>query len=210
MIIAVDGPSAAGKGTLARGIAKHYGFHFLDTGALYRMVGLQMLRTQSDFSDVAKAAEFASTLNPIDFADLELRGEVVGSAASKVAAIPEVRLALLKFQRDFAAREPGAVLDGRDIGTVICPDADVKFFITASVEARSQRRFKELLGLGMSASIATVTTDIKARDTRDATRSTAPTRPAADAIVIDTSGLGVDEALKLVLAFIKSRIYPSS
>ena len=210
MIIAVDGPSAAGKGTLARGIAKHYGFHFLDTGALYRMVGLQMLRTQSYFSDVAKAAEFASTLNPIDFADLELRGEVVGSAASKVAAIPEVRLALLKFQRDFAAREPGAVLDGRDIGTVICPDADVKFFITASVEARSQRRFKELLGLGMSASIAAVTTDIKARDTRDATRSTAPTRPAADAIVIDTSGLGVDEALKLVLAFIKSRIYPSS
>ena len=205
MIIAVDGPSAAGKGTLARGIAKHYGFHFLDTGALYRMVGLQMLRTQSDFSDVAKAAEFASTLNPIDFADLELRGEVVGSAASKVAAIPEVRLALLKFQRDFAAREPGAVLDGRDIGTVICPDADVKFFITASVEARSQRRFKELLGLGMSASIAAVTTDIKARDTRDATRSTAPTRPAADAIVIDTSGLGVDEALKLVLATIKSR-----
>ena len=205
MIIAVDGPSAAGKGTLARGIAAHYGFHFLDTGALYRMVGLQMLRTQSDFAHVVLATGFAQNLNVDDFDDHELRDEVVGSAASKVAAIPQVRTALLKFQRDFALRKPGAVLDGRDIGTVICPDADVKFFITASVEARSLRRFKELQGLGLPASLEAVTADIKARDARDATRSTAPTVAAADALVVDTSKLGVDEALKVVLAAIEAR-----
>ena len=203
MIIAVDGPSAAGKGTLARGIAAHYGFHFLDTGALYRMVGLQMLRTQTDFADVARAAEFARDLNVDDFEDHELRSEVVGSAASKVAVIPEVRSALLKFQRDFAQLLPGAVLDGRDIGTVICPDADVKFFITASVEARVLRRFKELQGLGIATSLADVEADIKARDARDATRKTAPTLAAADAIAVDTSELGVDEALKQVLGAIK-------
>ncbi len=204
-IIAVDGPSAAGKGTLARGIAQHYGFHFLDTGALYRMVGLQMLRTQSDFVDVAKAAEFALDLNVDDFEDHELRSEVVGSAASKVAAIPQVRAALLKFQRDFALRLPGAVLDGRDIGTVICPDADVKFFITASVEARVLRRFKELQGLGIASSLADVEADIKSRDTRDASRSTAPTLAAADAIVVDTSELGIKEALAEVLAVVKAK-----
>ena len=204
-IIAVDGPSAAGKGTLARGIAQHYGFHFLDTGALYRMVGLQMLRTQSDFVDVAKAAEFALDLNVDDFEDHELRSEVVGSAASKVAAIPQVRAALLKFQRDFALRLPGAVLDGRDIGTVICPDADVKFFITASVEARVLRRFKELQGLGIASSLEDVTADIKARDARDSGRNIAPTLAAADAIVVDTSELGVNEALKLVLAKIEAK-----
>ena len=205
MIIAVDGPSAAGKGTLARGIAEHYGFHFLDTGALYRMAGLMMLRTRTDFSDVARAAEFARNLNVADFNDAELRSEVVGSAASKAAAIPEVRAALLKFQRDFAMRKPGAVLDGRDIGTVICPEADVKFFITASVEARSLRRFKELQGLGLPASLEAVTADIKARDARDSTRSTAPTKAAADAVVVDTSDMSVDEALKLVLAQVKAK-----
>ena len=205
MIIAVDGPSAAGKGTLARGIAQHLGYHFLDTGALYRMVGLQMIRTQTDFADGSKAAAFARDLNVDDFEDHELRSEVVGSAASKVAVIPEVRSALLKFQRDFAKRLPGAVLDGRDIGTVICPDADVKFFITASVEARVSRRFKELQGLGVATSLEEVNADIKARDARDAGRSTAPTLAAADAIVVDTSELGVDEALGMVLGEIKTR-----
>ena len=206
MIIAVDGPSAAGKGTLARGIAQHYGFHFLDTGALYRMVGLQMIRTQTDFTDGSKAAAFARDLNVDDFEDHELRSEVVGSAASKVAAIPQVRVALLKFQRDFAKRLPGAVLDGRDIGTVICPNADVKFFITASVEARVLRRFKELQGLGIATSLEDVAADIKARDARDAGRSTAPTIAAVDAIVVDTSDLGVEEALELVLREIRARI----
>jgi CMP/dCMP kinase len=201
VIVAVDGPSAAGKGTLARGIAKHYGFHFLDTGALYRMVGLQMIRTQTDFSDAVQAAAFARDLNVDDFEDHELRSEVVGSAASKVAVVPEVRSALLKFQRDFAKRLPGAVLDGRDIGTVICPDADVKFFITASVEARVLRRFKELQSLGIATSMEDVAADIKARDARDAIR----TLVASDAILVDTSDLGVDEALRLVLAAIEAR-----
>ena len=205
MIIAVDGPSAAGKGTLARGIAQHLGYHFLDTGALYRMVGLQMIRTQTDFADGSKAAAFARDLNVDDFEDHELRSEVVGSAASKVAVIPEVRSALLKFQRDFAKRLPGAVLDGRDIGTVICPSADVKFYITASVEARVLRRFKELQGLGIANSLQDVTADIKARDDRDASRSTAPTLAAADAIVVDTSHLGVEEALELALGAIKAK-----
>jgi CMP/dCMP kinase len=200
MIIAVDGPSAAGKGTLARGIAKHYGFHFLDTGALYRMVGLQMIRTNTDFADAARAAAFARDLNVDDFEDHELRSEVVGSAASKAAVIPEVRSALLKFQRDFAKRLPGAVLDGRDIGTVICPEADVKFFITASVEARVLRRFKELQSLGVETSLEEVTVDVVARDARDAVR----TLVAADAIVVDTSDLGVEEALRLVLGKIEA------
>jgi CMP/dCMP kinase len=206
VIVAVDGPSAAGKGTLARGIARHLGYHFLDTGALYRMVGLQMLRTQTDLGDAAKATAFARDLNVDDFEDHELRSEVVGSAASKVAVIPEVRSALLKFQRDFAKRLPGAVLDGRDIGTVICPEADVKFFITASVEARVLRRFKELQGLGIATSLEDVAADIKARDARDAGRSTAPTLAAADAIVLDTSHLGVEEALELVLGWVKAKI----
>jgi CMP/dCMP kinase len=201
MIIAVDGPSAAGKGTLARGIAQHLGYHFLDTGALYRMVGLQMLRTQTDFSDAVQAAAFARDLNVDDFEDHELRSEVVGSVASKVAVIPEVRAALLKFQRDFAKRLPGAVLDGRDIGTVICPEADVKFFVTASVEARVLRRFKELQSLGITTSLEEVTADVVARDARDAIR----TLVAADAIVVDTTELGVEEALGLVLGKIETR-----
>ena len=137
-----------------------------------------------------------------DFEDHELRSEVVGSAASKVAVIPEVRSALLKFQRDFAKRLPGAVLDGRDIGTVICPDADVKFFITASVEARVLRRLKELQGLSIATSMQEVTADIRARDARDASR----TLVAADAIVVDTSELGVEEALRLVLAAIGAKL----
>jgi CMP/dCMP kinase len=202
VIVAVDGPSAAGKGTLARGIARHLGYHFLDTGALYRMVGLQMIRTQTDFDDAAKAAAFARDLNVDDFEDHELRFEVVGSAASKVAVIPEVRAALLEFQRDFAKRLPGAVLDGRDIGTVICPEADVKFFITASVEARVLRRFKELESLGIATSLEEVAADVVARDSRDAVR----TLVAADAIVVDTSELGVEEALELVLGRVKVKI----
>jgi CMP/dCMP kinase len=204
MMIAVDGPSAAGKGTLARGIAKHYGFHFLDTGALYRMVGLQMIRTQTDFADASKAAAFARDLNVDDFEDHELRSEVVGSAASKVAVIPEVRAALLKFQRDFAKRLPGAVLDGRDIGTVICPDADVKFYITASVSTRAARRFKELCSLGVDTTLEAVTDDIIARDTRDE-RLNLPARSSKDVIVIDNSELGVEEALAGALAYVKAK-----
>jgi CMP/dCMP kinase len=204
VIVAVDGPSAAGKGTLARGIARHLGYHFLDTGALYRMVGLQMLRTETDFADAAKAAAFARDLNVDDFEDHELRSEVVGSAASKVAVIPEVRSALLKFQRDFAKRQPGAVLDGRDIGTVICPEADVKFYITASVSTRAARRFNELRGLGLDTTLETVTEDIVMRDARDE-RLNLPARSSQDVIVFDNSDLSVENALIEVLAIIKTK-----
>jgi CMP/dCMP kinase len=204
MIIAVDGPSAAGKGTLARGIAQHLGYHFLDTGALYRMVGVQMLRTQTDFDDTDKAAAFARDLNVDDFEDHELRSEAVGSAASKVAVIPEVRAALLKFQRDFAKRLPGAVLDGRDIGTVICPDADVKFYITASVSTRAARRFNELQGLDLDTTLETVTDDIVMRDARDE-RLNLPARSSQDVIVFDNSDLSVENALTEVLAVIKAK-----
>ncbi len=204
MLIAFDGPSAAGKGTLARGIAQHLGYHFLDTGALYRMVGLQMIRTQTDLNDATKIAAFARDLNVDDFENHELRSEVVGSAASKVAVIPEVRSALLKFQRDFAKRLPGAVLDGRDIGTVICPEADVKFYITASVSTRAARRFKELCGVGVDTTLEAVTDDIIARDTRDE-RLNLPARSSKDVIVIDNSELGVEEALAEVLGFVKAK-----
>jgi CMP/dCMP kinase len=190
VIIAVDGPSAAGKGTLARALAKHYGLHFLDTGSLYRMVGLAVLRGGGD------PVAAARSLNPADFNDDELRDEKVAQAASKVAAIPEVRAALLQLQRDFAKKKPGAVLDGRDIGTVICPDADYKFYITASVAARAARRFHELQHTGVS--LGEITADIEARDKRDAARSI----PAADAVVIDNSNLSAAECLEKALSVI--------
>jgi CMP/dCMP kinase len=193
VIIAVDGPSAAGKGTLARALAKHYGLHFLDTGSLYRMVGLAVLRSGGD------PVVAARSLNPADFNDAELRDEKVAQAASKVAALPEVRTALLDFQRNFAQQKPGAVLDGRDIGTVICPSADYKFYITAAVAARAARRFNELQHTGVT--LAEITADIEARDKRDAARSV----PAADAIVIDNSHLSAAECLKKVLSLMSEK-----
>jgi CMP/dCMP kinase len=190
MIIAVDGPSAAGKGTLARGIAKHLGYYFLDTGTLYRMVGLSVLRGATDPVCVAKS------LNPADFDDAELRDEKVAQAASKVASIPDVRNALLNFQREFAQKKPGTVLDGRDIGTVICPNADFKFFVTASVQARAERRFQELRSTGVT--LEDITADLKSRDERDAQRS----EPAEDAILIDSSELTAEECLNEVIKII--------
>jgi len=180
MIIAIDGPSAAGKGTLARGVAAHLGFHFLDTGALYRMVGLLVLRGETDPVSAAKK------LNPGNFSDTDLRDEKVAQAASKVAANSDVRLALFSFQRDFAQKKPGAVLDGRDIGTIICPNADFKFYVTASVSSRAERRFKELEATGVT--LEEVKDDIRVRDERDAKNST----PAEDAILIDSSDLTAD------------------
>lgn len=193
MIIAIDGPSAAGKGTLARGVAKHLGYHFLDTGSLYRMVGLIVLRGMADPMAAAR------NLNPANFNDAELRDEKVAQAASKVAAIPEVRAALLDFQRSFAQKKPGAVLDGRDIGTVICPKADFKFYVTASVQARAERRFKELEVSGVT--LEEITEDVKSRDERDAKQS----QPADDAILIDTSELTADECLHEVIKVIEGR-----
>jgi CMP/dCMP kinase len=199
MIIAVDGPSASGKGTLARGVAREFGYHYLDTGTLYRMVGLSMLREFKSEDHVASAVAFARNLNVQAYQDQELRTEVVANMASRVAQIQEVRSALLQFQRDFALKRPGAVLDGRDIGTVICPDADLKFFITARQDVRAQRRFRELEKSGVS--YDDVLADVVARDARDAHR----TLMADDAIVIDTSELSVAEALAEMIKIIRKR-----
>jgi CMP/dCMP kinase len=203
MIIAVDGPAAAGKGTIARALARHFGYHFLDTGALYRMVGLAALRRGEPISrDAAIAA--AISLDPASFTDAELRSETVGAAASIVAVIPEVRTALLAFQRSFANRAPGAVLDGRDIGTVVCPDAHAKLFITASAEVRARRRQKEL----SSADYEAVLADIRIRDARDSQRATAPLVAAKDAEVIDTSDMDITAAVAAAVAAVEARRVP--
>jgi len=201
VIIAIDGPSASGKGTIGRAVAERLGYHYLDTGALYRMVGLQVMTAGIDPADEESCAAIAAALEPSKFKDESLRGEQVGSYASKVAVLPKVRSALLKLQRDFAAQKPGAVLDGRDIGTVICPNADFKFYITASVEARAQRRHLEAPEIPLS----TIKAEIEARDLRDATRATAPLKPAPDAVVIDTSGMGIEEAVARVMGLVGKR-----
>lgn len=210
MIIAIDGPAASGKGTLAKRIAEHFGLAYLDTGLLYRAVGLALLRTGNNPADL-KAAEDAAraiTLSQLD--DPELRGDEAGSAASQVAAIPEVRAALLPLQRRFAHAPPGgergAVLDGRDIGTVICPAADVKLFVTARPEVRAARRHKELLARGVDSIYARVLQELSERDARDAARRIAPLKPAPDALVLDTSGLDADQAFAAAVKYILSKM----
>lgn len=213
MIIAVDGPAAAGKGTLAQRLAKHLDFALLDTGSLYRAVGLAVLRAGGDPEDRAAATKAAQTLDPATLDDPALRSDAAADAASKVAAIPSVRAALLGFQRDFAHHPPGgkrgAVLDGRDIGTVVCPDAQVKLFVTASTEARAQRRFRELRERGIEAIQAQVLQDMKERDARDQARAAAPLVPAEDAIVLDTTDLDAEAAFEHALAHIDSRLRAS-
>jgi cytidylate kinase len=201
MIIAVDGPAAAGKGTVARALARHFGFHFLDTGSLYRMVGLAVLRAGQDPANPVAAAAAANALDPKTYREEDLRSEAVSTAASLVAVIPGVRAALLHFQRAFARKKPGAVLDGRDIGTIVCPDADVKLFITASPEIRARRRQLEL----GEVSYEKVLAEIRARDERDSTRATAPLVAAADATIIDTSGMDIAQAVEAALAAVASR-----
>ena len=196
MIIAVDGPAAAGKGTIARALAQHFGYHFLDTGALYRTVGLGLLRSGKDPQDKSAAIAAARNLDAGLFSDADLRNEAVGAAASIIAAIPEVRAILLEFQRGFARQVPGAVLDGRDIGTVVCPDADVKLYVTASPEVRARRRQAELGTQSYEAVLA----EIRTRDARDSGRATAPLMAAADAVVIDTSAMGIEEAVSTAIA----------
>jgi len=195
MIIAVDGPVAAGKGTLARRIAAKYGLEYLDTGALYRAVGLYMIRKDQDPSDEALAVKAAQNVSEISLEDPDLRREETGNAASVVAVNQGVRSALLDYQRNIAKRKPGAVLDGRDIGTVVCPDADVKLFITASAETRAQRRFEELKAKGESTSFDAVLKDLQERDARDQGRSSAPLAQAADAHLLDTTKLDIEAAL---------------
>ncbi len=210
MIIAIDGPAAAGKGTLARRLAAHYGLAFLDTGGLYRAVGAKVLRAGADPSDTPAAMMAAEHLTPDDLAAPELRTEPVSEAASVVAAKPAVRALLLDFQRRFARQPPGgekgAVLDGRDIGTVICPEPDViKFFVHASPEARAERRFKELQARGDSATYARVLQDMIVRDTRDANRGVAASKPADDAYHLDTTGLSPDQVFAKAVAHIQAR-----
>lgn len=207
MIIAIDGPAAAGKGTLARRLAAHLGLAYLDTGSIYRAVGLKVLRAGGDPADPTAAEAAARALTPDELltlqADPELRTDVGAQAASKVAAIPGVRAALLDFQRTFAATPPGgaagAVLDGRDIGTVVCPGADAKIFVTASVEERARRRLLELRGKGIDAIESAVLRDMQERDARDAQRDVAPLKPAEDAWILDTSTLDADAAFAAVL-----------
>lgn len=193
--IAIDGPAAAGKGTIARAVAAHFQCPHLDTGVLYRAVGRKMM----DGLDPVVAAQ---SLGDDDLLRDDLRTADVAQAASKVAMIPEVRAALLDFQRAFAARAGGAVLDGRDIGTVICPDAPVKLFVTASAEARAKRRYDELIERGHKASLERVLSDVKERDARDINRTDAPLRPAKDAMHLDTTMLSIDEAIAKAIALI--------
>jgi cytidylate kinase len=199
LIIAVDGPAAAGKGTLARRLAAHFGLPYLDTGLLYRAVGRRVLDAGTDPADPVAAEAAARTLQASDLDRADLRGPEADRAASAVAAIPGVRAALLDFQRAFG-RAHGAVLDGRDIGTVVFPDAGAKLYVTASPEARGERRYKELLGRGVAADLATVTADVRARDAADAARAAAPMKPADDAKILDTTDLDPDQVFAAALA----------
>ena len=203
MIIAIDGPAASGKGTLAKKLAAHYGFRHLDTGLLYRAVALAVLDAGHKPTERDKAVAAAKTIDPATFDETALKRYDVGEAASVVSAVPEVRAALFKLQQDFAAAPPGAVLDGRDIGTVICPNADVKVFVTASPEVRAYRRTMELRGRGEKADEKAVLADILARDERDRSRSAAPLVQAADAHLLDTSALDIEGSFKAALALVE-------
>ncbi|MCV2882182.1 (d)CMP kinase [Actibacterium sp. XHP0104] len=196
--IAIDGPAAAGKGTISKAVAAHFDMPHLDTGLLYRVVGARMLAGLDPI-------EAAQTLDPADFDRDDLRTPAVAQAASKVAALPEVRAALVDFQRSFARRAGGAVLDGRDIGTVICPDAEAKLYVTASDQVRAERRYLELTEKGQSVTRDQVLADLQERDRRDQSRATAPLKPAEDAVVLDTSQMTIDQAVAAAIAHIQSR-----
>ena len=205
MIIAVDGPAASGKGTIAKALAGHFGLPLMDTGLLYRAVALNLLRfggdPESEFA-AARACDFSQT----DFDDPDLKSEAAGGIASRISTYPMVRAALVERQRDFAAREGGAVLDGRDIGTVIAPHADAKLFVTASPEVRARRRFEELTRMGLTVHYEDVLLDIQARDERDTLRAAAPLVRADDAILLDTSGMAVEEAIAAAIEAVGRRL----
>lgn len=202
MIVAVDGPAASGKGTLARALARHYGLHYLDTGSLYRAVGQAVLAAGGDPADETAALAAAEALDPARIDEAAIRTAEAGHAASVVAAMPAVRAAILGLQRRFAARKPGAVLDGRDIGTVVCPEANVKLFVSASPEVRARRRWLELNSSGSGLSEAQVLEDVRERDRRDAERAASPMKPAADAHLLDTSDLSIEATFDAAVAII--------
>ena len=201
-VVAIDGPAAAGKGTVSKAVAEHFGFAHLDTGLLYRVVGRVALENVGPSLDEAGVISLLTKVTEADLKRDDLRTAAVAQAASKVAVIPEVRSALIDFQRKFAVRAGGAVLDGRDIGTVICPDADVKLFVTAVAEVRAQRRYEELLGRGEKTAYETVLENVKVRDARDSERAVAPLVAAEDAITIDTSEMSIKTAINVAIAAI--------
>jgi cytidylate kinase len=205
MIIAVDGPAASGKGTIARALAERFALPYMDTGLLYRAAALNLLGLGGDPESEFAAAR-ACDLSQIDFGDPELKSETVGGIASRISTYPLVRDALLERQRRFAGQSGGAVLDGRDIGTVIAPEADAKLFVTASAEVRAQRRVRELLERGLPAHYDDVLTDIRARDERDTTREVSPLAQAEDADRLDTSELGIDQAIAEAIRLVEQRV----
>lgn len=207
-VIAIDGTAASGKGTLARRLATAYGFDYLDTGLLYRAVGMAVLRQGGDPEDPIAGLAAVLALDPAGLDDPDLRSDRAAQAASRVSAIPGVRTALLDFQQAFAARQPGAVLDGRDIGTVICPAAPAKVFVTATLETRAERRWKELQGRGHDVIYSEVFDDLRQRDERDRRRAVAPLVPASDAFLLDTSQLTADQVFDQALAYVSRRIGP--
>ncbi|MEE9346997.1 MAG: (d)CMP kinase [Robiginitomaculum sp.] len=205
-VIAIDGTFASGKGTLGRAIAAHYGFKYLDTGKLYRACAFAAIKAKADLSDGAVCAKLALEIKPKDLTDPELKSGDVGAAASKIAVHTQVRAALLTLQREFAASPKGAVLDGRDIGTVICPDADVKLYVDAAPEIRARRRYEELSGYGEDTSFEKVLAQLTERDGRDKGRKTAPLKPADDAHLLDTSALDIKGALAAAIAIIDAAL----
>lgn len=213
-IIAVDGPAASGKGTLARRLARHFGFAYLDSGRLYRAVALRCLKNGTGSDDEKACAAEAAAITEVDLDDPALRDEATGRLASRVAALPLVRRALVDYQRRFATHPPdgkgGAVIDGRDIGTVICPEAAVKLFITATVEERANRRYKELLGQGATAIYPAVLRDLRDRDARDTNRAVAPLARAEDALQIDTTSMDADAAFAAALRYAEKRLAPGT
>jgi CMP/dCMP kinase len=204
MIIAIDGPAASGKGTLGKRLAAHYGLRHLDTGLLYRAVAKALLDEGHGLDDTPRAVAAARTLDPGGFDEKALKSHAVGEAASLVSAISEVRTALLAFQRDFGRSPPGAVLDGRDIGTVIFPDAEVKILVTAIPQERARRRALELASAGAKVSEAEILADILRRDERDMTRAVAPLKPAPDAHLLDTSHLDIDAAFRAAVEIVEA------
>jgi cytidylate kinase len=204
MIIAIDGPAASGKGTLAKRLADHYGLRHLDTGVIYRAVAHALISTGADLKDEAVAVRAAQALDPGTFGNPALKSHQVGTAASVVSAIPRVREALVEFQRQFAAAPPGAVLDGRDIGTVICPEADVKIFVVADAGVRARRRTLEARGRGEEADEATILADILARDERDQSRAVAPLKPAKDAYLLDNSNLDIEGGVRAAIDIVEA------